>query len=208
MSMITLYTNPQSRGQIAHWMLEELGEPYETQWIEYGEQMKGPDYLAINPMGKVPAMTHGEKVITECPAICAFLAAAYPEKNLMPAADDPALADYFRWLFFAAGPLEQAITHKSLDIKTEDDSSRTLGFGTYDDTLNTLDGALQNGPFICGEQFTAADVYVGSHVFWGLQFGSLETRASFAAYAERVKSRPALQRAQQINEEKMGVSEV
>lgn len=204
MSKIVLYTNPQSRGQIAQWMLEELGEPYETQWIDYGEPMKSPEYLAINPMGKVPAMVHDGKTVTECPAICAFLAAAYPAKKLMPTAGDPALADYFRWLFFAAGPLEQAITYKSLNLKTEEESSRMLGFGTYEDTIDVLDGALQEGPYICGEQFTAADVYVGSHVFWGLQFGSLESRDSFEAYAELVKSRPALHRAQKINEEKMG----
>ncbi|MCG8412640.1 MAG: glutathione S-transferase, partial [Pseudomonadales bacterium] len=100
MSEIVLYTNPQSRGQIAHWMLEELGEPYSVEWIDYGEQMKGADYLAINPMGKVPAITHRGKVITECPAICAYLAAVYPEKQLMPETDDPRLADYYRWLFF------------------------------------------------------------------------------------------------------------
>ena len=133
MSELVLYTNPQSRGQIAHWMLEELGEPYETRWIEYGEQMKGADYLTINPMGKVPSITHRGKVVTECPAICAYLAAAYPDKKLMPAADDPRLADFYRWLFFAAGPLEQAISYKSQNVETSEDSSRSLGFGTYQD---------------------------------------------------------------------------
>ncbi len=203
MSDLVLYTNPQSRGQIAHWMLEELGEPYETQWIDYGEQMKADEYLAINPMGKVPALKHKGKVITECPAICAYLAAAFPQKNLMPAGDDPALADYYRWLFFAAGPLEQAISYRSLKLETEEDSSRTLGFGTYEDTLNTLELALQGGPYICGEQFTAADVYLGSHVYWGLLFGTMEKREIFESYAEVLQARPALIRMQQLNQERM-----
>lgn len=203
MSDILLYSNPQSRGQIAHWMLEELGEPYDTRWIEYGAEMKSAEYLAVNPMGKVPAVTHKGKVITECPAICAYLAAAFPEKNLQPQSGDPALADYYRWLFFAAGPLEQAITMNNLKLETSEESSRTFGFGTYEATVNTLETALQNGPYICGEQFTAADVYVGSHVYWGIQFGTLEKRESFAAYAERLLQRPALQSMQALNQARM-----
>jgi len=202
-SEIVLYTNPQSRGMIAHWMLEELGEPYETRWIEYGEEMKSPDYLAVNPMGKVPAITHKGRVVTECPAICAYLAAAYPAKNLQPAVDDLALADYYRWLFFAAGPLEQAITINNLKLELSEDQSRSFGFGTYADTVNALELALQNGPYICGDQFTAADVYVGSHIFWGLQFGTLEKRDSFAAYAERIQQRPALKATQALNQARM-----
>jgi glutathione S-transferase len=202
-SDILLYSNPQSRGQIAHWMLEELGEPYDTRWIEYGAEMKSAEYLAVNPMGKVPAVTHKGKVITECPAICAYLAGAFPEKNLQPQSGDPALADYYRWLFFAAGPLEQAITMNNLKLETSEESSRTFGFGTYEATVNTLETALQNGPYICGEQFTAADVYVGSHVYWGIQFGTLEKRESFAAYAERLLQRPALQSMQALNQARM-----
>ena len=203
MSDLILYTNPQSRGQIAHWMLEELGVPYDTRWIEYGEEMKSPGYLAVNPMGKVPAIMHKGRVVTECPAICAYLAAVFPEKNLQPAADAPALADYYRWLFFAAGPLEQAITMNSAKVETSEDQSRSFGFGTFDDTVNTLELALQNGPYICGEQFTAADVYVGSHIYWGIQFGTLEKRDSFTAYAERVQQRPALKSMQALNQAKM-----
>ncbi len=203
MSEIVLYTNPQSRGQIAHWMLEELGEPYSVEWIEYGEQMKGPEYLAINPMGKVPAITHRGKVITECPAICAYLAAVYPEKQLMPETEDPRLADYYRWLFFAAGPLEQAISYHSLELEAPEGSNRSLGFGTYQETLDTLELALQSGPYICGELFTAADVYIGSHVYWGMQFGTMEKRASFEAYGERLKERRALQETQRINQQRI-----
>ena len=203
MSDIVLYTNPQSRGQIAHWMLEELGEPYDVHWIEYGDQMKGEEYLAINPMGKVPAVTHRGKVVTECPAICAYLAAVFPEKQLMPETDDPRLADYYRWLFFAAGPLEQAISYNSFNIEAPEGSNRTLGFGTYTDTLDALELALQNGPYICGELFTAADVYVGSHVYWGMQFGTMEKRPLFEEYGGRLLQRRALQAMQQINQQRM-----
>lgn len=203
MSDIILFSNPQSRGQIAHWMLEELGEPYDTRWIEYGEEMKSADYLAVNPMGKVPAITHKGRVVTECPAICAYLAAVFPEKNLQPQPGDPALADYYRWLFFAAGPLEQAITMNNLKLEPSPENSRTFGFGTYETTVNTLELALQNGPYICGEQFTAADVYVGSHVYWGIQFGTLEKRESFAAYADRLLQRPALVSMQELNQAQM-----
>lgn len=203
MSDLVLYTNPQSRGQIAHWMLEELGEPYETQWIEYGEQMKGDEYLAINPMGKVPAISHRGKVVTECPAICAYLAAVFPDKQLMPEADDPRLADYFRWLFFGAGPLEQAITFNSMNLEAPEGSNRTLGFGTYAETLDALQLALQKGPFICGELFTAADVYVGSHIYWGLQFGTMEKRPLFEEYGNRLTQRRALQAMQQINQQRI-----
>ncbi len=203
MSDLILYTNPQSRGQIAHWMLEELGEPYEIRWIDYGEQMKSGEYLAINPMGKVPAISHNGQVITECPAICAYLASAFPEKSLCPSSDDPTLAAYYRWLFFAAGPLEQAISFKSMELDIPEESGRSLGFGSYEKTVDTLELALEPGPYICGDQFTAADVYVGSHVYWGLQFGTLEKRDSFSAYAERLLSRAALQSMQQQNQAQM-----
>lgn len=206
MSDLILYTNPQSRGQIAHWMLEELGEPYEIRWIDYGEQMKSAEYLAINPMGKVPAISHKGQIVTECPAICAYLASAFPEKNLQPSSNDPALASYYRWLFFAAGPLEQAISFKSMEFNIPEESGRSLGFGSYEKTVDTLELALEPGPFICGDQFTAADVYVGSHVYWGLQFGTLEKRDSFSAYAEHLLSRVALQSMQQQNQTKMAES--
>lgn len=203
MSAIAFYTNPQSRGQIVHWMLEELAEPYDIHWIEYGEQMKGADYLAINPMGKVPAVTHHGTVITECPAICTYLAAAYPEKQLIPASSDPALADFYRWMFFTAGPLEQAASVQSMGWEVSAEQSRTLGFGTVAAALDAVEIALQDGPFVCGDSFSAVDVYLGSALNWGMMFGTLEKRESFQTYVGELVKRPAYLRAQQINAEKM-----
>lgn len=200
MPTITHYTNPQSRGRITHWMLEELGEPYETVWLDYETTMQAPDYLGINPMGKVPAIKHGDTVITEVAAICTYLAARYPEKGLIPAIDDPALGTFYRWLYFAAGPLEQAITVHSQGWEVKPEQEMTVGFGNYTKTIETLKTALQNGPYICGEQFTAADVYVGAQLRWGLMFGTIEKTPVFEAYVERLSARPALQRSEQIND--------
>ncbi|MCI5106793.1 MAG: glutathione S-transferase family protein [Pseudomonadales bacterium] len=194
MADLIFYTNPQSRGAIVHWMLEELGEDYDMRVIEYGEQMKRADYLAINPMGKVPALQHKGAVVTEVAAICTYLAAAFPEKGLIPAADDPALADFYRWLFFAAGPVEQAVTVKSMGWEVTQEQSRTLGFGNFDDLYKALELAIAKGPWVCGEQFTAADVYLGSQIFWGVQFNMLEKRDAFVSYIDRISARPAAQK--------------
>lgn len=203
MTSLTLYTNPQSRGRIAHWMMEELGEPYATVWLNYGTCMKAPDYLAVNPMGKVPALCHGQAVVTEAAAICAYLADRFPDKDLMPLPGAPERADYFRWLFFAAGPLEQAVTARALGWEVPEGREAMAGFGSYGATLDALELALSKGSFVCGEQFTAADVYVGSSVSWGLMFGTIEKRAVFENYAERLQERPAFQRALRINEERI-----
>ncbi|AOW13009.1 glutathione S-transferase [Hydrogenophaga crassostreae] len=203
MSELHLYTNPQSRGRIAHWMMEELGQPYQTHWLDYGTTMKAPDFLAINSMGKVPALRHGNAVITEVAAICAYVADAFPEQGLKPAPGTPESAAYHRWLFFAAGPLEQAVVARSLGWAVPEGRSAMVGFGSYDDTLNALELALNGAPYVCGERFTAADVYVGSSLGWGLMFGSIEKRPVFEAYAQRVQSRPAALRANELNEAQM-----
>ncbi len=200
MSDITFYTNPQSRGQIVHWLLEELGVPYDTEWIEYGEQMKSPDYLAVNPMGKVPAIKHRNAVVTEGAAICIYLAVSYPEKGLVPALGDPRLADFYRWMLFAAGPLEMAMTTKSNAWSVAEEQRRSVGFGSYEEALSAIEGALVVGPFICGEQFTAVDVYLGSTLNWGMLFGTVEKRPAFEEYASRLQSRAAAKRAIQLNE--------
>ena len=203
MSELTLYTNPQSRGRIAHWMMEELGEPYDTVWLDYGVSMKAAEYLAVNPMGKVPALRHGAAVVTEAAAICAYLADRFSEKGLIPPPGSPARADYFRWLFFAAGPLEQAAVARSLGWQVPEGRSAMVGFGSYADTLDALEKGLSRGPFVCGEQFTAADVYLGSSLGWGLMFGTIEKRPVFEAYVMRTQARPAAQRANLINEEQL-----
>lgn len=194
---LTFYTNPMSRGQIARWMLEEVGCDYETVIVEYGESMKSPEYLAINPMGKVPAIKHGAIVITECAAICAYLADAFPESKLAP---EPAnRGSYYRWMFFAAGPVEAAVTNKSLGFEIEPDQERMAGYGTYDRVVDVLDRVLTENPYVAGDSFTAADVYLGSHIVWGMSFGTIDPRPAFESYAKRVESREAYQRAQQLD---------
>jgi len=199
---LILYTNPQSRGRIAHWMMEELGEPYDTVWLEYGTSMKAPDYRAINPMGKVPTLRHGPVVVTEAAAICAYLAETFAAAGLAPRTATERAA-YLRWMFFAAGPLEQAVVARALGWQVPEGRQGMVGFGCYADTLDALERGLSTGPFVCGERFTAADVYVGSSVAWGLRFGTLERRPMFEAYAARVLSRSAYQRAQQVNEARL-----
>jgi len=203
MSDITLYTNPQSRGQIVHWLLEELGIPYDTRWIEYGEQMKSPEYLAVNPMGKVPAIKHKGVVVTEGAAICTYLAVSYPEQKLAPEIGDPRLADFYRWMHFAAGPLEMATTSKSMNWGVGEEQRRMVGFGSYEETLSVIEQALSTGSFICGEQFTAVDVYLGAMLNWGMMFGTIEKRPAFEEYASRLQQRPAALRAVQLNEQHM-----
>ncbi|MDX3910354.1 MAG: glutathione S-transferase family protein [Sphingobium sp.] len=194
---ITFYTNPMSRGQIARWMLEEVGAPYEQVILDYGTSMKAPDYLAINPMGKIPAIVHRGKVVTEAAAICAYLADAFPEAGLAPSPDDR--ADYYRWMFFAAGPVESAVTNRSMQWDAPAERSMMLGYGSFDTAMDGLERAIAGSQWICGDRFTAADVYVGSQVDWGLAFGSMPARPSFEAYAERLRARAAYVCAKEID---------
>lgn len=190
--MITFYTNPQSRGRIARWMLEEIGQPYETVVLEYYTSMKAPEYLAVNPMGKVPAIVHDGKVVTENAAICSYLAMTFPAAGLM--AEDKAA--FFRWMFFAAGPLEQAVVNTSFGWLTKDQQAkRRAGYGDLDDVVRALTGHLAAQDFIADGRITAADVYVGSQIGWGLQFGSIPGNDTLAAYWARLKDRPALKTA-------------
>ena len=197
---IVFYTNPMSRGRIVRWMLEELGRPYRTELLEYGTTMKAPAYLAINPMGKVPAVAYRGVVVTECAAICAWLADAFPGAGLAPALDDPARGTWLRWLFFAAGPLEAAITARSLGLLAPADKAMQAGYGRFEDAVDTLETALVPGPYILGERFSAADVYVGSQIIWGLMFKTLPERPAFKAYADRLSTRPAAVRAREIDD--------
>ncbi|WP_425981513.1 glutathione S-transferase family protein [Brevundimonas sp. TWP1-2-1b1] len=196
---IVFYTNPMSRGRIVRWMLEEVGQPYRTVVVDYAG-MKSPDYLAINPMGKVPAITHRGVVVTECAAICAYLADAFPEAGLAPATDDPLRGLYYRWMFFAAGPVEAAVTAKSLGQLPPAEKAAMVGYGSFDQVVDGLERALDKSPWLLGEQFTAADVYVGSQIAWGLMFKSLPARPAFQAYAERIAARPAAVSARAIDD--------
>jgi glutathione S-transferase len=196
---LTFYTNPMSRGAIVRWMLEEVGQPYETVLLDYGTTMKTPEYLAINPMGKVPAIKHGETVVTEVAAICAYLADTFPDAGLLPqtAAERGA---YYRWMFFAAGPVEAAISDKMLGVEVPADKEMMVGYGNYDRVVDALDGLFSRSHYVAGDRFTAADVYVGSHIAWGSQFGTLPKRDSFGPYLERILGRPAAVRAKEIDD--------
>jgi glutathione S-transferase len=189
MPTIHFYTNPMSRGQIARWALHEVRAEYEQHLLDYGTGMKSPEYLAINPMGKVPAIVHDGKVVTECAAICAYLADAFPEAGLQPTADER--ADYYRWMFFAAGPVEAAITSHHMKWELTEEQERSAGYGNYDHAVTALEGALSGKDYVCGNRFTAADIYVGAQIDWGLQFGTLPANAAFNAYAERLRERDA-----------------
>jgi glutathione S-transferase len=188
---LTLYTNPMSRGRIARWMMEEVGQPYEVVYLDYGTTMNAPEYLAINPMGKVPALVHDGRVITEYAAICAYLADAFPEAGLAPA-DRSA---YYRWLFFGSGPLEAAIIARALGVEVPPEKRGTVGFRDVETATDILDAWLTDHPYLAGETFSAADVATGSQIGWGMRFGTIPTRPALKAYWERLSARPALQRA-------------
>lgn len=190
---IVLYTNPMSRGRIARWMLEEIGIPYNVKILNFDTTMKDESYRAVNPMGKVPTIVHGKKIITECAAICAYLADAFPQAELAPSPADR--ADYYRWMFFAAGPLEAAVSNRALGFKVPAGSERMIGYGSYADVMDTLEISVRNNSYIAGEKFSAADVYVGSQIGWGLQFGSIEKRPAFEQYFGRLALRDAYLRA-------------
>lgn len=195
---ITFYTNPMSRGQIARWMLEEVGQPYDMVILDYGDEgMKKADYRAINPMGKVPAIVHNGKTVTEAAAICAYLADAFPDAGLAPPPAER--ANYYRWLFFAAGPLESAVTNKALGFVVPDGRERMAGYGSFEDAVAAIETAVSGDRWICGSQFTAADVYVGAQIDWGLTFKSFPTRPAFEAYAARLRDRPAYKRQKELD---------
>jgi glutathione S-transferase len=197
MADLIFYTNPQSRGRIVRWMLEEIGAPYETEVIAY-DQLKSERYLAVNPMGKVPAVRHRGHVVTECAAICAYLADVFPEAGLGPRDDEK--ADYFRWLFYAAGPVEAAVSNRAAGWEVPADKERMFGYGNTDRVIAVLDELFSLRDYVCGDRFTAADVYLGSQIMFPMQFGMLPERDSFVRYRDRLQAREAYKRANKIDE--------
>jgi glutathione S-transferase len=197
---LVFYTHPMSRGRIVRWMLEEIGQPYRTEILDYGTTMKAPAYLAINPMGKVPALRQGDAVVTETAAICAYLGDAFPQAGIAPPPGDRMRAPYYRWLFFAAGPLEAAASNKMLGLVVPEGREAMIGYGRYDHVLDALESAVAERDYLVGTGFTAADIYVGSHLGFGMQFGTIEKRPAFERYWERLASRPAGLRAKQIDD--------
>ena len=195
---LVFYTNPMSRGRIVRWMLEEVGVPYRTVVLDYAGAMRTPEYLGINPMGKVPAIVHDGAVVTECAAICPYLADAFPDTGLAPALNDRAA--YYRWLFFGAGPVETAVTNKSMGFEVPPEKEAMVGYRNLDATMATLETALSRGNYILGDRFSAADVYVGSQIAWGLMFKSIAPTPTFETYAARLHARPAAARARAIDD--------
>ena len=178
MSELTFYTHPMSRGRVVHWMLEEVGIAYSVKAMEYGSEIKAEDYLAINPMGKVPAIKHGNTVVTEVAAICAYLADQFPDKKLSPPPQSSDRGVYYRWLFFMA-----------------------VGCGQVEDSINTLEKALSENAYICGDQFTAADILVSSYLWWETMQKNIPPNEVFKQYIERMESRPAAKRANELDDE-------
>jgi glutathione S-transferase len=197
---LVFYTNPMSRGRIVRWVLEEIGTPYRTEVLEYGTTMKAPEYLRINPMGKVPALRHGDAVVTEAAAICCYLADAFPDAGLAPPPGDRLRGPYYRWLFFAAGPVEAATTNKACGLEVPAERKGMAGYGSLADVISTLEAALAENEYLVGDRFTAADVYVGSHIGWGMSFGTIEKRPAFERYFGRLSTRPAAVRAREIDD--------
>lgn len=202
MAEIILYSNKLSRGRAVHWLLEELALDYEVVWLDFGQPMKEAAYLAINPMGKVPALKHGQAVVTETAAILTYLADTFSDQGLIPAAGTSARAAFYRWMFFIAGPLEAATTAEFLNWQTPEKTPlgtpcrAFLGFGSLTLTLDTLESHLRQQAYVCGDQFTAADVYLATHLAFGLRYTkAYPPRAVFDEYLNRLLQRPAKLRA-------------
>ena len=201
MANLTLYHASPSRSSIARWMLEELGEPYDLHVLSLANgQQRAPDYLAVNPMGKVPALKHGDTVITEAAAICTYLADEFPQARLNVPVGDPRRGTYLRWLFFAPSCIEPAITDRAFPRK-EEPRRGMLGYGDFDTVMAVVAAAVEPGPYLMGEQFTAADVVLGSTLRWGMMFGILPKRPEFVAYVGRLEQQPALKRAIALDQE-------
>ena len=197
---LVFYTHPMSRGRIARWMLEEVGQPYRTEILDYATSMKAPAFRAVNPMGKVPAIRHRDTVVTETAAICAYLADAFPEAGLAPPPGDPSRGPYYRWMFFAAGPVESAVLNQALGVTVPTERRGMVGYGSMAAVTDALEGAVADRDYLVGEAFTAADLYVASHLGFGMQFGMIEKRPAFEAYAGRHAARPAAVRAREIDD--------
>ena len=201
MTTLTLYHAAPSRSSVTLWMLEELGHPYDLKLInlQVGENLK-PDYLAINPMGKVPALKHGDTIITELAAICTYLADEFPDAKLNVPVGTPRRGVYLKWLFFGPGCLEPAVIDRAAPRK-EGARRAMLGYGDFDTTMNVMAKAVEKGPWLMGEQFTAADVVIGANIRWGMTFKMIPERKEFTDYAARIAARPAAQRAEAKDKE-------
>ena len=197
---LVLYTHPMSRGRTIRWVLDEIGQPYGTELLDYASTIKGADYLAINPMGKVPALKHGDTVVTEAAAILTYLADAFPQAGLAPAPASVERGAYYRWIFFAAGPLESAMIARAFGFDAQGEQQRTAGWGSYDLAIDTVEAAVAGRQFIAGDRFSAADIYISATLGWGLQTGGVPQRAAFTDYVAIHASRPAAIKAREMDD--------
>lgn len=200
MSQLIFYTHPFSRGRTVRWLLEELEVPYVARVMQYGTTIKSAEYLAVNPMGKVPAIDDNGVIVTEVAAICTYLADKYPEKKLAPALNEPARGSYIRWLFFIAGPMEMASTARAYNWNIDKENSMAVGCGMMDDTVYALEQALTGNEYLCGGRFTAVDLLLASYLYWGLSQKTIPEKAVFKTYAEKILKRPAAIRANEIDD--------
>ena len=201
MAKLTLYHAAPSRSSIVRWMLEEIGEPYDVHLLSLGNgDNRKPDYLAINPMGKVPALRHGDVIITETAAICAYLADEFPRAKLNVPIGDPRRGPYLKWLFFSPSCLEAAMMDRAFPRK-EEERRASLGYGDFDTATDVVAKAVGGSGYLLGEQFTAADVVIGSTLRFGMMFKLLPERPEFVAYTGRLAKRPALMRAEAKDKE-------
>lgn len=195
MAALTLYHIAPSRSSVVHWMLEEIGEPFDLHVLDSKKgENRQPDYLAINPMGKVPALRHGDVIITELAAICCYLADAFPQAKLNVPLGDPRRGPYLQWLFFNPGALEPAIMDRAFK-RVQEAPRQALGYGDFDTTMDVVARAVTPGPFLLGEQFTTADLVIGSSLCWSIKFNLIPDRQEFTDYIARFADRPALKRA-------------
>jgi glutathione S-transferase len=204
MSGLTLYTHPISTGRIVRWLLEEIGVRYEVVLVDLDSKVRPPGFLIMNPIGKIPVLRHHNTIVSETGAICAYLADAFPLAGLAPPADSPARGDYYRWLFFAAGPLDTASTLKSLGYGPPPMGDVRAGWGSLDRVVAMLEIVLAARVYLAGDRFSAADIFLGSLLDWAVRFGNVADRPVFRAYLDRVIDRPANHRAQQLDDELAG----
>lgn len=200
-SALRLFFHPHSRAAMVRWMLEECGASYDITRLEFHTSMKAPDYLAINPMGKVPALTHGDTVITEAAAIIAYLADLFPAKQLAPAPNSALRGSYYRWMFFLAGPADAVLTAQymgHLDQQTPEHASMA-GYGRFGDVIETLRLAVAGKRYLCGDQFTAADLFMASYLRWAHMMKIMPELPEFSAYSQPLLDRPASLRAMDLN---------
>jgi glutathione S-transferase len=197
---LVFYTNPLSRGRTVRWMLEEIGQPYRAEIVSFGPEMKAAAYTAINPMGKVPAITHRGVVVTEAAAILSYLADAFPGAGLAPDVSDAARGPYYRWLHFCAGPLEYALINRAFGFQVTPENRGRIGYGTYEDVLNTVEKAVGRTKFLAGGRFSAADLYMTANLGWGMLMGNIERRPAFEAYVGHHIMRPAAVKARAMDD--------